>query len=120
MPIRIKRAYNEVEKSDGMRILVDRIWPRGVSKEEAQLDEWVKEVAPTNELRKWFDHEVDKYDDFKEKYKEELKRNDEQIKALEQLKKWTKKHDKNITLIFGAKDERHNQAAVLKEILDHQ
>lgn len=120
MPIQIKRAYDEAEKSDGMRILVDRIWPRGVSKEDANLDEWVKEVAPSDELRKWFDHDANKYEDFKKKYKEEMKQNDEQKVALEQLKKWTKKHNKNITLVFGAKDEKHNQAAVLKEILDHQ
>lgn len=120
MPINIKRVYDEAEESDGMRILVDRIWPRGLSKEDAQLDEWIKAVAPSNELRKWFDHDVDKYDDLKEKYKEELKQNDEQKIALEQLKDWTKECNKNITLVFGAKDKDHNQATVLKEILDHQ
>lgn len=120
MPVNIKRAYDKAEKSDGMRILVDRIWPRGVSKEDVDLDEWVNEVAPSEELRKWFDHDSDKYGDFKRKYKEEMKQNDEQKEALDKLKKWTKKHDKNITLVYGAKDEKHNQAAVLKEILDHQ
>lgn len=120
MPINLKRVYDEAEKSDGMRILVDRVWPRGVSKEDAKLDEWVKEVAPSKELREWFDHDAKKYDEFKKKYKEELKSNDEQKEALENLKKWTKKHNKNITLVYGAKDEKHNQATVLKEILDHQ
>lgn len=120
MPIQIKRAYDTAEKSDGMRILVDLIWPRGVSKEDANLNEWVKEVAPSDELRQWFDHDKDKYEDFKKKYKKEMQQNDQQKAALEQLKKWTKKHNKNITLVFGAKDEKHNQAAVLKEILDHQ
>ncbi len=120
MPINLKRAYDEAKKSDGMRILVDRVWPRGVSKEDAKLDEWVKEVAPSKELREWFDHDSKKYDEFKKKYKEELKSNKEQKEALENLKKWTKKHNKNITLVYGAKDEKHNQATVLKEILDHQ
>lgn len=120
MPVHIKRVYDEAEESDGMRILVDRIWPRGVSKEEANLDEWVKEVAPSDDLRQWFDHDADKYQEFKKKYKEEMKQNDEQKESLTKLKKWTKKHDKNITLVYGAKDEKHNQASVLKEILDHQ
>ncbi|AXH99142.1 DUF488 family protein [Sporosarcina sp. PTS2304] len=120
MPVQIKRAYDSVEKSDGMRILVDRLWPRGVSKGDAALDEWVKDIGPSKELRQWFDHDADKYEDFKKKYKKELKENDTQREALEQLKQWTKKHNKNITLVFGAKDENHNQAAVLKEILDHQ
>ena len=120
MPIQIKRAYDETEKSDGMRILVDRIWPRGVSKEDADLDEWVKEVAPSTNLRKWFDHDPNKYGDFKRKYKKEMEENDEQKEALDKLKKWTKEHNKNITLVYAAKDEKHNQASVLKEILDHQ
>lgn len=120
MPVNIKRAYDTAEASDGMRILVDRIWPRGVSKEKANLDKWVKEVAPSKELRKWFDHDPDKYEAFKEKYKAELKENAEQKEALNKLKKLTKTHEKNITLVYGAKDEKHNQAVVLKEILDHQ
>ena len=120
MPVQLKRVYDEAKESDGMRILVDRVWPRGVSKEDAKVDEWVKEVGPTKELRQWFDHDADKYDTFKEKYKKELHQNDEQKEALEQLKTWTKEHNKNITLVFAAKDEKHNQATVLKEILDHQ
>lgn len=120
MPVQIKRAYDEAEKDDGMRILVDRLWPRGVSKDDAELDEWLKEVGPSKELREWFGHDPDKYEEFKEKYKQELKENETQQKELEQLKKWTKEHNKNLTLVFGAKDEKNNQAAVLKEILDHQ
>lgn len=120
MPINIKRVYDNSEKSDGMRILVDRIWPRGVSKEDANLDEWVKEVSPSKKLRQWFDHDSEKYEEFKEKYKKEMKQNDEQKEALKKLKKWTKQHDKKITLVYAAKDEKHNQAVVLKEILDHQ
>ncbi|REB07267.1 DUF488 family protein [Sporosarcina sp. BI001-red] len=120
MPVKIKRIYEEKEKSDGVRILVDRVWPRGVSKEDAHVDEWVKEVGPSKELRQWFDHDTDKYDDFKVKYKKELKKNEEQKEALEKLKQLTKEHDKKVTLVFAAKDEKHNQAAVIKEILDHQ
>lgn len=120
MPINIKRAYDEYDKADGMRILVDRMWPRGVSKAEAHLDEWEKEVAPSEDLRKWFAHDPKKYESFKEKYKQEMKDNKLQKESLNKLKKWTKQHKKNITLIYGAKDEKHNHAKVLKEILDHQ
>jgi len=119
MAVQTKRIYEAASKDDGLRILVDRVWPRGVSKEKAQLDEWMKEVAPSNELRKWFGHDPEKYQTFKERYKEELK-SDEQAKEMEQLKKLTKEHDKHITLLYAAKDEEHNQAKVLKEILDHQ
>ena len=120
MPVQIKRVYEDAEKSDGFRVLVDRVWPRGVSKEDAQVDEWLKEVGPSKELRQWFDHDPDKFDEFKKKYKKELEDNEEQQKELEKLKEWTVKHKKDLTLLFGAKDEKNNQAVVLKEILDHQ
>ncbi|GKV67510.1 hypothetical protein NCCP2716_00080 [Sporosarcina sp. NCCP-2716] len=120
MPVHIKRAYEAAEKSDGMRVLVDRVWPRGVSKEDAEIDEWLKEVGPSKKLRQWFDHDPDKFEEFKRKYKEELENNEEQNAALEQLKKWTKERKKDLTLVFGAKEETYNQAAVLKEILDRQ
>ncbi|PIC56827.1 hypothetical protein CSV80_13365 [Sporosarcina sp. P12(2017)] len=120
MPVQIKRVYEDAKKADGMRVLVDRMWPRGVSKEDAQVDEWLKEIGPSEELRQWFNHDPDKFDEFKEKYKEELKNNEEQQEELEKLKDYTKEHKKDITLVFGAKDEKNNQAVVLKEILDHQ
>lgn len=120
MPVQIKRVYEDAEKTDGLRVLVDRLWPRGMSKEDAHVDEWLKEVGPSKELRQWFGHDPDKFEDFKKKYKKELKNNEEQQEELEKLKDWTKKHKKNITLVFGAKDEINNQAVVLKEILDHQ
>ncbi|PIC95910.1 hypothetical protein CSV69_08880 [Sporosarcina sp. P26b] len=120
MPVQIKRVYEEAKKADGMRVLVDRVWPRGMSKEDAHVDEWLKEIGPSKELRQWFDHDPDKFDEFKEKYKEELKNSEEQKEELEKLKDWTKEHKKNITLVFGAKDEKNNQAVVLKEILDRQ
>lgn len=119
MPIGLKRIYDDVEKSDGVRVLVDRIWPRGVKKEDAEITEWAKEVAPTDELRKWFNHEADKFADFKKKYKEELQTG-EQEKAMKELKERVKKENKNVTLVYAAKDEKNNQAIVLKEILDHQ
>jgi uncharacterized protein YeaO (DUF488 family) len=119
MPVKVKRIYEQAEDHDGVRILVDRIWPRGMAKEDAKVDHWVKEAGPSNDLRKWFGHDPDKYNEFKQKYKEELN-SGEQQEALEELKKLTKKHEKKITLLFGAKEEKYNQAQVLKEILDHQ
>ncbi|SDQ12012.1 DUF488 domain-containing protein [Virgibacillus salinus] len=119
MPVQMKRIYEKVEKNDGVRVLVDRVWPRGMSKEDAHLDHWMKEVGPSNELRKWFGHDPDKYDAFKKKYKEELKNGDQQ-EELQKLKELTKQYNKNLTLLFAAKDEQYNQARVLKEILDRQ
>lgn len=112
--IKLKRIYEEIENNDGVRILVDRLWPRGVSKESAKLDFWMKEVAPSTELRKWFGHDPEKWESFRDKYKEELMTNKE---ALEKLKEIVKKN-KNVTLLFAAKDELHNEAIVLKEILE--
>ena len=111
--IQIKRVYDDPSESDGYRILIDRIWPRGVSKEDAKLDDWNKDLAPSTELRKWFDHDPDKFKDFSDKYKKELK---DQTDALKQLSKKAK--DQTVTLLYGAKDTEHNQAVVLKEVLD--
>ncbi|GAB3048247.1 DUF488 domain-containing protein [Virgibacillus ainsalahensis] len=119
MPVKTKRIYEDAEKGDGVRVLVDRVWPRGVSKEDAKLDYWMKEVGPSNDLRKEFGHDPDKFDSFKKKYKEELN-SGEQQEELEKLKDITKKHNKHVTLLYAAKDEKNNQAQVLKEILDHQ
>lgn len=118
MPIQIKRAYEDVADDDGIRILVDRIWPRGVSKEKLHIDHWIKGVAPSTQLRKWFNHEPEKFAAFKNKYKEELHSEKEQSEQLEELKKIVIQHKKNVTLIYSAKDHEHNQAVVLKEILD--
>ncbi|QIH77411.1 DUF488 family protein [Macrococcoides canis] len=95
---------------DGKRVLVDRIWPRGISKEDADLDEWLKDIAPSSDLRKWFNHDPDKFSDFKKKYKDELKDNDA-VKGLKDMKG-------TIVLLYGAKDEKHNHAVVLKEFLE--
>jgi uncharacterized protein YeaO (DUF488 family) len=112
MNIHIKRVYSKPEKEDGIRILVDRLWPRGLTKEKANVDIWLKELAPSTELRKWFGHDPAKWKDFQKKYKQELKKNKQQISLLkEELKKGT------VTLVYGAKDEEHNEAVVLKEII---
>ncbi|WP_343703485.1 DUF488 domain-containing protein [Chitinophaga sp.] len=110
--IRIKRIYEAYDAADGYRILVDRLWPRGIKKENAHIDLWAKEVAPSDALRKWFHHEVANWKEFEKRYKAELKESD----ALSALLPEIKKH-KTVTLLYGAKDEEHNQAAVLKELL---
>lgn len=111
--IKPKRAYEKWAKDDGSRILVDRLWPRGVSKEEAHLDLWLKNIAPSTELRKWFGHDPKKWEGFREKYKQELKGKKE---LINQLKTLEKKH-KILTFVYGAKDKEHNEAAVLVELL---
>ena len=115
MEIKTERIYTKPVDLDGYRILVDRLWPRGISKVNAHLDQWLKEVGPTNDLRKWFNHDVDKYPEFKLRYINELKDNPafHQLKATvdEQLK------TQNVILLYGAKDTEHNQAIVLKELL---
>lgn len=115
MDIQIKRIYEDASKNDGFRVLVDRIWPRGVSKEDAKLDEWMKEIAPSTELRKWFNHKEKRFDAFSKKYKKELGDSSDLIKELLEKAK-----NKRLTLLYGAKDETHNQAAVLKIFLESQ
>ena len=111
--ISIKRIYEKPSDNDGHRVLVDRIWPRGVSKKEAKLDEWNKEIAPSNELRKWFGHKGKRFAEFKKRYKKELT---EHHGDLEQIAKIANK--KTVTLLYGAKNEKMNQAVVLKEFLE--
>ena len=110
--VQIKRIYEDYEDADGYRILVDRLWPRGISKDKAHVDEWVKEIAPSSELRQWFNHEPERYTEFKTKYKQELK---EKAELLTAIKK--KAQHQRVTLLYGAKDEVHNQAQVLLELL---
>ncbi len=109
----LKRIYDEPEESDGYRILIDRLWPRGISKEKAHLDEWLKELAPTTELREWFDHKEERFEEFSNRYKDELKQHSEQINYIKEL---TKKQQ--VCLLYGAKDEKHNQAIVLQSYLE--
>ncbi|MCK0123773.1 DUF488 domain-containing protein [Gelidibacter sp. F2691] len=112
--IKIKRIYDKPSKDDGYRVLVDRIWPRGISKEDAKLDDWLKEIAPSTPLRKWFDHDPEKFEVFSKKYKYELKDKTQILTAhMDQAK------SKTITLLYGAKDTVHNQAVVLKEVLEN-
>ncbi len=108
----IKRIYELADPSDGRRILVDRLWPRGVKKENAQLDAWLKEVAPTTNLRKWFDHDPAKWDEFQLKYLLELKQN----QAVRDLSR-SLANDKTITLLYAAKDTQHTHALVLQRFL---
>jgi len=112
MNIQLKRIYEAGSKEDGYRILVDRLWPRGFTKEKAALDLWLKEIAPSNELRKWFGHDPDKWKEFQKKYRQELKQNKE---AVEILKDYIQKG--NVTLLYAAKDEEHNEAQVIKDFI---
>ncbi|MCC6273730.1 MAG: DUF488 family protein [Deltaproteobacteria bacterium] len=111
--IQIKRVYEPPLKVDGYRILVDRLWPRGLSKQVAKVDLWLKEVAPSDRLRKWFSHEVEKWEGFAEKYAAELK---DKVPYLAQIKELEKQHG-TVTLLFGARDAEHNQALVLWRVL---
>ncbi|MDZ5784558.1 DUF488 domain-containing protein [Marinococcus luteus] len=120
MAIQLKRIYEEADEKDGYRILVDGVWPRGIAKDKAKVDEWNRDVAPSKELRQWFSHDPEKFDEFKEKYKQELQQNNEQAEALDQLKKTVHEQNKQVTLVFAAKEETYNHARVLKEILDRQ
>lgn len=111
--IRIARIYGTATKADGWRVLVDRLWPRGITKEAARVDVWMKEVAPSNELRKWFGHDEKRWPGFQKRFQAEL---DEKKELLGELKRMEKKHGA-LTLLYGAKDEEHNQAIVLLNIL---
>ena len=114
MKLAIKRVYEEPDKDDGIRILIDRLWPRGLSKEKAHVDLWLKEIAPSTELRKWFAHDPAKWAEFKTRYRAELKHNSEQLAVLKQaIAKGP------VTLLYGAKDEQRNDAIVLQELLRH-
>lgn len=116
MAISLKRAYEKASASDGTRVLVDRLWPRGVSKEDAKIKLWLKDVAPSDELRKWFHARRSMWMQFRERYLKELA-NPEAAKALEQLSEMSATK-KKLTLVFAAKDEEHNNAVVLKQLLE--
>ena len=112
--IKIKRVYEKPDKEDGIRILVDRLWPRGLTKEKASVDLWLKDIAPSTGLRKWFGHDLERWKEFRKCYRRELKENEEQVSLLkDQMKKG------NVTLLYGANDEEHNQAVILKELFSH-
>ncbi len=111
--IQTKRVYEKPAKEDGFRVLVDRLWPRGLTKKRAHVDLWMKEIAPSDELRRWFHHGDRDWAEFVKRYKTELARKNE---ALAELKKVGKEHD-TMTLLFGSKDEKQNQAVVLASLL---
>lgn len=113
--IHLRRIYDQPEQGEGTRVLVDRVWPRGISKDEAGLDHWFKELAPSTELRKWFGHDPKLWAAFKQKYRKELKDDDKREK-LEELAELAASGP--VTLLFGAKDMKHNQAVVLREVLE--
>jgi uncharacterized protein YeaO (DUF488 family) len=110
--VSIKRAYESPHPHDGYRVLVDRLWPRGVSKSDACINEWWKEFAPSTELRKWFSHDPAKWAPFKQRYTDELEANREELARFA-----NRAGQRPITLVYGAKDKEHNQAVVLKEFI---
>jgi len=113
MPIEVKRAYDPPAASDGWRVLIDRIWPRGVAKADLQVDAWLKDAAPSTALRKWFGHDPAKWDEFRQRYAREL---DERPEVVEQLLERARAG--RVTLVFGARDAAHSNAAALKEYLE--
>lgn len=113
MKVLIKRVYETPNGSDGKRVLVDRFWPRGLTKEKAKIDLWLKYIAPSNELRKWFGHDPLKWEEFKRRYTKEIKNNQKDFEELESVVKKGK-----VTILYSAKDEDHNNAVVVKELLE--
>src|SRR5579864_755375 len=111
--LKIKRVYEKPEKNDGKRILVDRLWPRGLTKEKAKVDLWLKEIAPSTELRKWFGHDPKKWRSFRGRYQTEIKHQAEQLNLIK-----NKVKEGAVTLVYGARDQARNEAVVLKELLD--
>ena len=114
-PIKLKTVYETPEPADGLRVLVDRLWPRGLSQPEVAADLWLREAAPSNALRRWFGHDPRRWGQFQRKYRAELAQQPELLHTLDDLRRRTP-----ITLLFGARDEAHNNAVVLREILDNQ
>jgi uncharacterized protein YeaO (DUF488 family) len=112
LDIHSKRIYEPAEPTDGYRVLIDDIWPRGVTRERAHLDEWARELAPTDELRRWFDHVPERFDEFRSRYRDELATHDQLIGKLRSRARETPP-----TIIYAARDREHNNAAVLAELL---
>jgi len=113
MKIQLKRVYEPPEKRDGVRLLVERLWPRGLTKEKAKIDEWFKDIAPSQDLRQWYSHDLKKWEEFRRRYLDELRRNPE---AVDRLRARVK--EGLVTFVFAAKDEQHNSALVLKEFME--
>ena len=112
MEVRLKRAYEPPAASDGYRVLVDRLWPRGVRREEARLDEWARELAPSAEMRRWFGHDPERFEEFRRRYTDELAGQEEKLRELRR-----RAREGALTLVYSARDVEHNDAVVLAEIL---
>jgi uncharacterized protein YeaO (DUF488 family) len=112
MAVRLKRAYEPAAAADGFRVLIDRIWPRGVSREQAHLDEWARELAPSSDLRRWFSHDPDRFAEFRRRYRAELAAQEARLRELRQ-----RAREGTLTLVYAARDTKHNDAVVLAEIL---
>ena len=112
--IRIKRAYESAEPTDGRRVLVDRLWPRGLRKSDAAIDRWPKDIAPSSELRRWFGHDPSRWDEFSRRYRAELARKDEFVNELREAAR-----QGPLTLVYAARDAEHNEAVVLRDLLMH-
>ena len=111
--IRLKRVYDPAEPDDGLRVLVDRLWPRGLRKDEARIDLWLKDIAPSNELRRWFGHDPARWEAFRQKYREELRDRADLLRTIEDARR-----EGPVTLLFAAQDKDHNNAVVLKGVLE--
>ena len=113
-PVRVavKRVYEDADAADGRRVLVDRLWPRGVSKEKARIEQWLKEIGPSDELRRWFGHDPARWNEFRRRYFAELEANAEPVRELQELAR-----KGAVTLLYAAKDEEHNNAVALREFL---
>lgn len=114
LDVRLKRAYEPPSREDGVRVLVDRLWPRGLRKADAAIDRWLKEVAPSTELRRWFGHEPSRWSEFRRRYRTELSHNAALVDELREMAR-----NGPVTLIYAARDERHNEAVVLRDVLAH-
>ena len=112
MSVRLKRAYEPAAPSDGYRVLIDRLWPRGVKRESARLDEWARELAPSTELRRWFGHDPARFAEFRRRYLEELSAQEDKLRELRGRARET-----TLTLVYSARDTEHNDAVVLEELL---
>jgi len=113
MKIKIKRVYDKPEAGDGVRILVERLWPRGLSKKNAKVDMWLKDIAPSTELRKWYSHDPAKWEEFRKRYFHEINNNREAVKELRDITE-----GKDVTFVYGSKEEKYNSAAALKDYIE--
>lgn len=113
MKCKVKRIYDTPEHGDGFRVLVDRVWPRGVKKSDADIDLWQKDLAPSTELRKWFNHDPEKWESFRKRYLSELKHKDQLVEEM-----LTSAGNRPLTLLFSARDTEHNQAVIIKEYIE--